>query len=197
MCLYHTFITSLLSIQSEDNSFLIRNGGTERKVERDIDAEKDDYEARLDKLACPKCKKVQSFDEFNEKQRECGLCKERFAKVNVVNMNTWQAIMKENEQKRKIKIANIEKEVYSDDLFKPAISKSRVKNEPTVKILSDQNLLCKICNEEGATHFCTDCPSAISEFCSTCCAFKHKSKANAGMFIQFSCCNIILIYFIL
>jgi hypothetical protein len=149
---------------------LVRNGGVERKVERDIDAEKDDYEARLDKLACPTCKKEQSFDEFNEKRRECGRCKERFVKVNVVNMKTWQARMKVNEQKRKEKIASIEKEVYSDDMFKPVIRKSKVKDAAVARI-------CSICTTKFC---CTDCPSVVATFCLACCEIKHKSKSNTG-----------------
>jgi uncharacterized protein (DUF983 family) len=47
-----------------------------------------DYEARLDKLQCPKCKAVQSWDQFKKKTRECqasgcqGL-KIRFEKLNI------------------------------------------------------------------------------------------------------------------
>ena len=45
----------------------------------------EDYEARLDKLICPSCRKPQSFDEFFEKKRNCSQCKLKFEKLNVTS----------------------------------------------------------------------------------------------------------------
>ena len=39
-----------------------------------LQSAKDDYDAQLDKLACPKCKVEQSFDEYYEKIRSCRRC---------------------------------------------------------------------------------------------------------------------------
>ena len=77
-----------------------------------------DYEARLDKLACPTCKKVQSFTEFFENKRECGLCKERFTKLKTFNASSFEERMKKAAAKKEEKLAEIEKKAYSAPIFK-------------------------------------------------------------------------------
>ena len=39
------------------------------------DVAEQDYEASQDKLACPECKRFQSFNDFWEKKRWCGQCR--------------------------------------------------------------------------------------------------------------------------
>ena len=73
---------------------------------------KDDYTALLDKLACPKCKAEQSFDEYHEKIRECRRCKEKFVKVKVCNAAAFERQQKEQEEKRQKKLRELEEEMY-------------------------------------------------------------------------------------
>jgi transcription initiation factor IIE alpha subunit len=51
----------------------------------ELEKMKDDYEARLDKLICPNCRKPQSFDEFYEKKRNCSQCKMKYEKLNATS----------------------------------------------------------------------------------------------------------------
>jgi uncharacterized protein YbaR (Trm112 family) len=69
---------------------------------------KDDYAALLDKLACPKCKTEQSFDEYHEKIRECRRCKEKFIKVKVCNVLAFERQQKEQEEKRQKRLLELE-----------------------------------------------------------------------------------------
>jgi len=73
---------------------------------------KDDYMALLDKLACPKCKTEQSFDEYHEKIRECRRCKEKFVKLKVCNVLAFERQQKEQEEKRQKKLLELEEAMY-------------------------------------------------------------------------------------
>lgn len=86
-----------------------------------LETEKQDYEARLDKLQCPKCRKYQSFDEYYEKRRSCTNCKERYVKLNVLNLQTWEKKQAKEQEKRQERLQKIEEEMYQDMQFKPAI----------------------------------------------------------------------------
>jgi len=93
----------------------ISSGGISKAAKAQAEA---DYEARLDKLACPTCKKVQSFTEFFENKRECGLCKERFTKLKTFNASSFEDRMKKAAAKKEEKLAEIEKKAYSAPVFK-------------------------------------------------------------------------------
>lgn len=84
-----------------------------------LDAQKEDYEARLDKLQCPKCRKYQSFDEFVDKRRHCGACKERYTKLHVSKGRAWEQKQKENELMRRVRLAKIEEDAYGPCSFAP------------------------------------------------------------------------------
>lgn len=79
-----------------------------------IEAEKADYEAKLDKLACPKCRKTQTFDEYYEKIRSCRACKEKFTQLNVSNTAAFEAKMKKEEEKRLARAKAVEDAMYGN-----------------------------------------------------------------------------------
>lgn len=103
------------------NILLQRNleGGSRGDSKALKDAQEEDYNARLDKLQCPKCRKHQSFDEFVSMKRVCGVCQERFVKLNVSKGRAWEAKQEENEKKRREKLAKIEAEAYVQCSFAP------------------------------------------------------------------------------
>ncbi len=72
-----------------------------------LDQMEADYEARLDKLVCPKCEKPQSFKSFFEHKRECLNCKVRFEKKSIFNRRdferrTAEAALKKEARLRKV-----------------------------------------------------------------------------------------------
>ena len=72
-----------------------------------LDQMEADYDARLDKLVCPKCDKPQSFKSFFEYKRECLNCKVRFVKKSVFNRHdfekrTAEAARKKDERLRRV-----------------------------------------------------------------------------------------------
>ena len=93
----------------------ISNSGISKAAKAQAEA---DYEAKIDKLACPSCKKVQSFTEFFENKRECSQCKERFTKLKTFNASSFEARMREAAAKRESKLAEIENQAYSAPVFK-------------------------------------------------------------------------------
>jgi ribosomal protein L37AE/L43A len=98
----------------ERGDFLNRAGdkggkGTEKAK---LDTEEQDYDARLDKLACPTCKRTQTFAEYNEKRRYCSQCKEKFTKLNLCNVNSFEKRMKAAELAKQEKLAALDQEVY-------------------------------------------------------------------------------------
>ena len=105
--------------REDRNNFLERVGYTNErtmsKKEKFLEA---DYEARLDKLICPKCKKEQSYDEYKSKVRECRMCKKRFGPAVVVNQEKFEKKLKENESKRLERLAKAEEEIYGHKAFK-------------------------------------------------------------------------------
>jgi hypothetical protein len=78
----------------------------------ELDAMQQDYEARLDKLQCPKCLKNQSFDEYFEKRRICTFCNVKFEKLNISSGTSFLKKMKEKEEARLEKMRKIEEEMY-------------------------------------------------------------------------------------
>ena len=102
-------------------------GGESNKAKSE--AAKEDYEASLDKLQCPSCKKYQSFDEYIEKRRSCGQCKERYQKLNIVNMNSWKQRQQEAERRKKERLKKIEEDFYGDASFAPKLNRAGVKKK--------------------------------------------------------------------
>ena len=74
----------------------------------------EDYNARLDKLACPSCKKTQTFDEFTENKRMCSLCNQRFTKLNISNLGNFERRIQERNEKKQKKLEAIELEMYGN-----------------------------------------------------------------------------------
>ena len=104
---------------NERGDFLERVNTIERANTKAFKAQAEaDYEAKIDKLGCPTCKKVQSFTEFFENKRECSQCKERFTKLKTFNASSFESRMKEAAAKREAKLAAIEAEAYSAPVFK-------------------------------------------------------------------------------
>lgn len=103
---------------AEKGKFL-DNLAAQEKSKKDKNKEKEhlkaDYEAKLDKLACPKCKKVQSFDEYFEKKRMCTRCKERFRQVNVSSGGSMLKRMEEQAKKKAETLKKLEDSVYGND----------------------------------------------------------------------------------
>ena len=79
---------------------------------KDIDAEKEMYAYKQDKLSCPKCKRTQSFDEYNEKRRFCSLCKEKYVQLNICDVFAFDNKLKEKLKKKEEKFAKIDEEMY-------------------------------------------------------------------------------------
>jgi len=101
----------------ERGDFLERafGSGTSEKMNRKLlEGEKEDYEARLDKLACPSCKKEQSFDEFKSKKRECSQCKVRFTTLKVFNASSFEKRQREAAAKKEAKLAAIDSIMYGN-----------------------------------------------------------------------------------
>ncbi len=88
------------------------NATDEKKQKKLLESAEADYDAKLDKLACPQCKKEQSFLEYYEKRRYCSQCKEKFCKLNIFNPSTFERRMKEQEVKRKQGLDDIDNEMY-------------------------------------------------------------------------------------
>ena len=96
----------------------ITNNGISKAAKAQAEA---DYDAKIDKLACPSCKKVQSFTEFFENKHECSQCKERFIKLKTFNASSFEERMREAAAKREAKLAAIEEATYSAPVFKAKI----------------------------------------------------------------------------
>ncbi len=111
-------------LEKEENGFLERaesgskSGGKNNKVLKD-QAEMD-YEASHDKLGCPQCKRLQSFDEFWEKKRMCQVCNVRYVKVNVSSGAALLRRMKVAEEKRQENLKKASEEMYGYKPFKPS-----------------------------------------------------------------------------
>lgn len=71
-----------------------------------------DYDAKLDKLACPKCKREQSYDEYSEKKRVCGQCGIRFAQLHISNILAFEGRLKVKIQKAQQRKDAVEAEMY-------------------------------------------------------------------------------------
>ena len=100
----------------QQGDFLQRMQGNDKTQSRMAkllrDEAKTDYEATKDKLACPQCKKTQTFDEFWEKKRMCSACKVRYEKTNLCNAAAFEARLRAAEERRVAKLAAAEDEVY-------------------------------------------------------------------------------------
>ena len=126
--------------REETSNFLNRIHNTSERSQNKKDKYLEaDYEAKLDKLVCPKCKKEQSYDEYKNKVRECKLCNQRFGPSLVISQQRFESKLKKNETKRLEKLSEVEKKVYEYKPFKarPApkmtsISVSSVDVEPSL-----------------------------------------------------------------
>jgi hypothetical protein len=79
-----------------------------------LESMEEDYNAKLDKLTCPQCKKSQSFAEVLDKRRFCSQCNQRFVKVNVTSGLQFINKVALHESKRQQKIASVEDEMYGE-----------------------------------------------------------------------------------
>jgi hypothetical protein len=109
---------------------------------------KADYEAKLDKLACPSCKREQSFDEWFQKKRSCGRCQERFRQINVSNATSYVKRMEAAQKKKEERLKKAENDVYGSD-GKPNIGTKSSTLRPVARAASanpksDQGVLDKI-----------------------------------------------------
>jgi len=111
-------------LAAEKDGFLQRAEAGREKSGKAKKAEKDqaeqDYISSHDKLACPKCKKEQSFDQFWDKKRECMECNLRFVKVNVSSGTAFERRNKIAEEKRQQNMKKIDDEVYGYKASKPS-----------------------------------------------------------------------------
>lgn len=71
-----------------------------------------EYQKKVDKKSCPKCKAVQSYDEFSKRKNKCRSCR-----VPYKNQNVWHEVrqnfltrMQLQEEKRKEKLKRIARE---------------------------------------------------------------------------------------
>lgn len=114
------------------------------------DHEKADYEAKLDKLSCPKCKREQSFDEFYEKRRTCTRCKERFRQIHVSSGGTYLKRTEEAQKKKEERLAKLEQSIYGND-GKPNISSRPKSNRKATTVSfqpkSDQGVMDKLAED--------------------------------------------------
>lgn len=111
------FICSYLILPIFSGEFLTRNTSDNKNLKTknlNIELLKADYEALLDKLICPSCKNEQSFDEIFEKIRECRRCNEKFVRAKTSNSSSFAKTNKENEEKRLLRLKNIEDGVYGN-----------------------------------------------------------------------------------
>jgi len=110
-------------LAAQENGFLERaaagaqKGGKSSKVVKD-QAEAD-YIASNDKLGCPQCKALQSFEEMWDKKRKCNVCDLRFVKINVSSGAGFERRMKMAEEKRQENIKKAADEMYGFKPFKP------------------------------------------------------------------------------
>lgn len=88
---------------------------SKRAKGRRLEAAKADYEAKLDKLACPTCKKEQTFDEFYEKKRKCSMCGDFFKKLIVCNGSNFAKRTAEMARIREEKLKKKENDIYGND----------------------------------------------------------------------------------
>lgn len=96
-----------------DNQISNKKGGN-KIPQWKLDQMMADYDASLNKLQCPVCKKPQSFDEFIEKKRSCGKCKKRFEKLNVTSGISFAKKVQEHEIERLKKLKKIEIQMYGE-----------------------------------------------------------------------------------
>ena len=96
--------------------FLHRNGNTDNQTstQANLEYQKDDYKALLNKLICPSCKCEQSFEEFYEKIRNCRRCNEKYTKAKISCSVSFERKNKENEEKRLMKLKSLENSVYGN-----------------------------------------------------------------------------------
>lgn len=62
-------------------------------AKKDLEAEKELYAFRQDKLSCPSCKRTQSFDEFVEKRRQCSQCQQKYVKVLYLVVTSCSSVL--------------------------------------------------------------------------------------------------------
>ena len=84
-------------------------GKTEKRMH---EAQREDYEARLDRLKCPNCNKFQSYDEYVEKKRSCQQCQERYVKSSVSHPKAYAQKQAEAERRKQERLKKLEEELY-------------------------------------------------------------------------------------
>lgn len=105
-----------------------------------LEALENDYNAKIDKLACPKCQKAQSFSEFYEKKRFCSQCTDsRFRKLNVSNIHSFHKQVGSFESKRIEKLKTIEEEMYGEMKKKRDFKSKPVPTSSTVSVCITKN----------------------------------------------------------
>ena len=129
----------------EKGNFLDRAFGDktdDKKQKKLLESAEADYDAKLDKLACPQCKKEQSFLEYYEKRRYCSQCGEKFCKLNIFNPNSFERRMREQELKRKQGLDDIDNEMYgktSAAKVNPNIPKTQAATKPISNATNTNN----------------------------------------------------------
>lgn len=98
----------LETLSAQDESRKAKSKGAD-------DHMKANYEAKLDKLACPSCRREQSFDEWFQKKRLCSRCSERFRQINVSNATSYIKRMEAAQKKKDERLAKIDFAVYGRD----------------------------------------------------------------------------------
>lgn len=99
----------------EGGDFLQRTFAKGEKVKTEkrlLESQKEDYEARLDRLKCPSCHKFQAFDEFIERKRSCQQCNVRYVKSSVSHPKAYAKKQEEAEQRKRERLKKIEDELY-------------------------------------------------------------------------------------
>jgi hypothetical protein len=84
-------------------------GKSEKRLQ---ESQKEDFEARQDRLKCPNCNKFQAFDEFIEKKRSCQQCHVRYAQSSVSHPQAYARKQQEAEQRKKERLKKMEDELY-------------------------------------------------------------------------------------
>ncbi|RYH14014.1 hypothetical protein EON65_34320 [archaeon] len=97
---------------------------TKKLPKSEMDALQADYEARIDKLQCPRCLRPQSFDEFFEKRRTCTLCSVKFEKLRVTSGAGFLRKMQQQEQQRLDRLKEVEKGMYGNQTQLTVVKKT-------------------------------------------------------------------------
>jgi ribosomal protein L37AE/L43A len=122
-------------LQGGNNDFLARLGEKHEKsmAKRELEALKQDYEARLDKLVCPNCSRTQSFDEFHQNKRKCQQCQVKYVKGSVFHPRQYAKKQQEFENMRIQRLKEIEDVMYPPESHRPKLNIIEGIDRPTLK----------------------------------------------------------------